>query len=125
MRGTCSHLESNSFMLAAAVRVGTECCISMHELLSLIRSNGQRAKYVLGRQQKALFVHKLGIEHLTLMGLATGDGGSLQGKKLKSCISKACESSHLATSEPLASSTPLNIMLSVALTDHIRTTHSL
>jgi len=36
MRGRCSHLESNSFMLAAAVRVGTECCISMHELLSLI-----------------------------------------------------------------------------------------
>ena len=26
---------------------------------------------------------------------------SLQGKKLKSCISKNCESSHLATSEPL------------------------
>lgn len=58
------------------------------------------------------------------MGLATGDGGSLQGKKLKSCISKNCESSHLATSEPLASSTPLNIMLSVADALHTRRTTS-
>lgn len=51
---------------------------------------------------------------LTLMGLATGEGSSLQGKKLKSCSSKACDCSHLATSEPRPSSMPLNIMLSIA-----------
>ena len=48
------------------------------------------------------------------MGLATGEGGSLQGKKLKSCDSKPGDCSHLATSEPLPSSTPLNSMLSAA-----------
>ena len=48
------------------------------------------------------------------MGLATGEGGSLQGKKLKSCDSKPGDCSHLAISEPLPSSTPLNSMLSAA-----------
>ncbi len=51
---------------------------------------------------------------LTLMGLATGEGSSLQGKKLNSCSSKDWDCSHLATSEPRPSSTPLNIMLSMA-----------
>ena len=48
------------------------------------------------------------------MGLATGEGGSLQGKKLNSCDSKPGDCSHLATSEPLPFSTPLNSMLSAA-----------
>lgn len=48
------------------------------------------------------------------MGLATGEGSSEQGKKLNSCASKADDCSHLATSVLRPSSTPLNIMLSVA-----------
>ncbi len=54
------------------------------------------------------------------MGLATGEGSSEQGKKLNSCASKPADCSHLATSEPRPSKTPLKLMLSITDALHNR-----